>query len=300
MVTKKFTENPRPHGSSAEFKIAVPNKGRLCDPSLALLRRLGLDFEDHERKLSAQVYNFPAELLFVNAKNIPEYIQDGVVDVGITGIDIVREQDCRVEMIEPLGFGHTDLVVAVPTHSEYRTLESLEGKRIATVFPKLTAAFFKERGIKVELVKVSGAVEITPQIGLADAICDLTSSGSTLRVNDLRPIDTVLESQAVLIGSSEPRPEIAAAKSSFIVRVGSVLLAERKRYLMLNAPSSLLPEIKKVAPGLQSPTVMNLAQEGMIAVHTVIDAAGAWEVVEELKKIGATGILIMPIERMTP
>ena len=281
------------------LKIAVPNKGRLSDPALSLLRRVGFEFEEHERKLSATVFNFPAELLFVNAKNVPEYAETGVVDIGITGLDIVREQRASVRVLESLGFGHTDLVVAVPTHSSVRRLQDLANKKIATVFPELTRAFFARKRIRVRVQTVSGAVEITPWIGLADAIADLTSSGSTLRMNELRPLATILESEAVLISSKADRKEVRSLKRTFILRIESVLRAERRRYIMMNAPRRILPAIKKVAPGLSAPTVMDLAEPGMIAVHSVIDEKNVWEIVEKLQQLGATGILVIPIEKMT-
>lgn len=285
--------------SDSVLKIAVPNKGRLSEPSLALLRRVGFDFEAHERKLSAAVFNFPAEILFVNAKNVPEYVETGVADLGITGLDLVREQDADVKVIERLGFGHTDLVVAVPMHAAARTISDLRGKRVATVFPNLARTFFSRHRIRAKLITVSGAVEITPTIGLADAIADLTSSGSTLRMNELRSLATILESEAVLITAPRNRKGVKDIKRTFILRVESVLRAERKRYIMMNAPRKILPEIKKVTPGLSSPTVMELAAPGMIAVHSVIDAKNVWEVVERLQQLGATGILVIPIEKMT-
>lgn len=286
--------------TAARVRIAVPNKGRLADPALDFLKRLGLNFEENERKLSAEVFNFPLELLFANAKNIPEYVQDGAVDLGITGLDLVREQKASVAVLERLGFGHSDLVVAVPKHSPVQTLRDLKTKRIATVFPSLTHAFFSKRGIPFRRIEVAGAVEITPSIGLADAIADLSSSGSTLRVNDLRPIATILESEAVLIGQRRPRREVAPTIATLRRRFRNVLLAKQKRYIMMNAPRKLLPAIKRVAPGLSSPTIMDLAEPGMIAVHSVIDAKGVWEVVDELERLGATGILVIPIEKMTP
>lgn len=285
--------------NTPRLRIAVPNKGRLADPALAFLKRIGLAFEETDRKLSAEVFNYPAELLFASAKNIPEYVQDGAVDLGITGLDLVREQGARVALLEPLEFGHSDLVVAVPTHADIHDVRGLRGKRVATVFPNLARAYFAKRKIQVELVEVAGAVELTPSIGLADAIADLTSSGSTLRMNDLRPITTILESEAVLIGRKRPRKEIAATQATLERRFRNVLLAQQKRYIMMNAPRSILPKIKQVAPGLNSPTIMDLTASGMIAVHSVIDAKGVWEVVDELERIGATGILVIPIEKMT-
>lgn len=285
--------------TAARLRIAVPNKGRLADPALAFLKRIGLAFEETDRKLSAEVFNFPLELLFASAKNIPGYVRDGAVDLGITGLDIVREQNARVTVLESLKFGHSDLVVAVPTHATVHAVNELRGKRVATVFPSIVRAFFAKRKIPVQLVEVSGAVEITPWIGLADAIVDLTSSGSTLRMNDLRPIATILESEAVLIGRTHPRKEIAETQATLERRFRNVLLAEQKRYIMMNAPRALLPKIKRVAPGLSSPTIMDLTERGMIAVHSVIDAKGVWEVVDELERIGATGILVIPIEKMT-
>jgi ATP phosphoribosyltransferase len=283
-----------------QLRIALPNKGRLSNPAIALMRRLGLEFEAHERRLSTTVLNLPIELLFINAKNVPEYIQDGAADLGVTGLDLVREQRARVRVHERLYYGHADLIIAVPQHSNLAAVGDLKKKRIATAYPTLTKAYFKKRRTPVEVVTVAGAVEVTPLLGLADAICDITSSGSTLRVNDLRPIATILKSEAVLIGRQRARAATRAILETILLRLSSVLLAERKRYIMMNAPRSILPSIRKVCPGLSAPTIMDLDERNMIAIHSVIAADEAWDVVEKLKALGATGILVIPIEKMTP
>ncbi len=282
----------------AKLKIAVPNKGRLYEHTISLLRNIGLDFEIDERKLSSSVSNYSLDILYVSASNIPEYVQDGIIDIGITGLDLVSEKTADVKVIEPLQYGKANLALAVPEDSPIRSPKDLAGKKVATSFVTLTQAYFKRLKIKVDVVEVDGAVEITPLLGLVDAISDLTSSGSSLRMNKLRIIDTILESQAILISNKSVSPEKKELIDTLVMRTQSVLNAGRKKYIMLNAPESLLPKIKEVTPGLSSPTVMHLSSTGMIAVHSVIEAKDVWEVVEKLKRIGASGILIIPLEKM--
>ncbi len=281
-----------------KIKIAIPNKGRLQEPTIQILKSIGLDFEITERQLSASVRNFDLEVLFISASNIPEYVQDGVADLGITGYDLVCERSANVKIIEKLGFGKTSLVVAVPENSSIKTLAGLNNKKIATTFVNLLDSFLAKSKIKAEIIKVDGAVEITPWLGLADAIADLTSSGSSLRINRLIPIANILDSQAVLIGNEKLMEEKSAYINTIILRMESVLTAKRKRYIMMNAPEKILPQIKSIAPGLSSPTIMKLSEPGMIAVHSVIETEEVWSVIEKLKKIGATGILVVPIEKM--
>lgn len=284
--------------NNGKLKIAVPNKGRLKEPTLEMLRAIGLDFEVTERQLFSRVQNFNLEILFISAGNIPEYVQDGVADLGITGLDLVREKNARVEILEKLGYGKANLTLAVPEGKNIRTIEDLNGKKIATTFVNLTKKFVEENKILAEIIEVDGAVEITPWLGLVDAISDLASSGSTMKLNKLLPLKTLLESEAVLIANTKSLKKENPDVETLCLRFESVITARNKRYIMMNAPEDTLETIKKIAPGLSSPTVMKLSQKGMIAVHSVIEKKEVWDVVEKLKKIGASGILVVPIENM--
>ncbi len=281
-----------------KLRIVIPNKGRMYEPSVSLLRNVGLDFEIDERKLTSLVTNFDIEIMYASVANIPEFVQDGVADLGITGYDRVCEGEKSVDVIEKLHFGYTDLVIAVPDDSEIKTIKDLNGLKIATSFVNTTSKFLKENNISAEIIPMDGAVEVAPQIGLSDAIADLSSSGASLRMNNLRKIETIIESEAVLIANKDSDKHYSEEVAMLKIRFESVLTAQKKKYILLNAPEALLPQIKEIAPGLASPTIMKLSQEGMIAVHSVINSSETWMVIEKLKKIGATGILIMPIEKM--
>ena len=280
------------------LQIAVPNKGRLQEPTLNIIRSIGLEFESDGRRLSATVSNFEdIEIVYISAAAIPEYVQNGVVDLGITGLDLIEERNIKVEILEKLGFGKTSLVVAAPEDSGIEKLTDPNGKKIATTFPFLAKKFLKKNKIKAEVIEVDGAVEITPKLGIVDAIVDLSSSGTTLKANKLVILATILDSEAVLIGKKDSNKDSETLKK-LLIRLESVLTARRKRYIMMNAPAKILPQIKKIAPGLSAPTIMNLSEPGMIAVHSVIDAVDVWRIINKLKKIGASGILTVPIERM--
>jgi ATP phosphoribosyltransferase len=269
-------------------KIAVPSKGRLREPTLQLLHDAGLAPETPgDRALAFPCRNAPLEGLLVRADDIPEYVQDGVVDCGITGIDIVRESGAQVRELLPLGFGACSLEAAVPIESEMQSLAELREARVATSFPKLTRAALPD----VDLVDVHGSVELAPRLGLADAIVDLVSSGSTLRTNGLRSIGVLLESEAVLIGNSEASDQLAGVFRSVVQARGS-------RYLMLNAPEASLDRIIELVPGSRSPSVLPLAEPGMVAVHSVVPAEAIWRLLPALEAEGATSILLVPVERM--
>ena len=281
-----------------KLRIVIPNKGRMYEPSVSLLRNVGLEFEIDDRKLTSLVTNFDIEIMYASVANIPEFVQDGVADLGITGYDRVCEGQKSVDIIEKLHFGYTDLVIASPEESEIKSIKDLEGLKIATSFVNTTSKFLKENNISAEIIPMDGAVEVAPQIGLSDAIADLSSSGASLRMNNLRKIETIIESEAVLIANKDSAKQSSEEVEMLKIRFESVLTAQKKKYILLNAPEALLPQIKEIAPGLASPTIMKLSQEGMIAVHSVINSSETWMVIEKLKKIGATGILIMPIEKM--
>jgi len=285
----------RPGLTDGRLRLAIPNKGRLAEPAIALLREAGYQFEADDRRLFAPCENYPLDLLFVRAEDIPEYTGDGVVDLGIT-----EERGSPVTQGMALGFGHCRLRVAVPDERPFQQLSDLAGRPVATSHPRTTARFFKERNVSVELIEISGAVEITPLLGVADAIVDLVSTGSTLAVNGLRPIETILESEAHLISHPGLSPEKAERRRQLETMLASVIAARRKKYLMMNAPVDALPLIKNVIPGMRSPTVMPLADPAMIAVHAVVDADAVWALLGPLKAAGATSILVMPIEKLIP
>ncbi|MDP3985478.1 MAG: ATP phosphoribosyltransferase, partial [bacterium] len=279
-----------------QIRIAIPNKGRLSEMAHNLLRQVGLQFEAHDRKLSATLRNMPGEVLYLRAGDIPRYVAEDRVDLAITGRDLVEEYHLPVQVFLDLGFGHTDLVVAVPEGSGITDVKQLQGKTVATTFPRLARKFLKKLDVEVDLVMLGGAVEAAPMTGLADAIIDLVASGSTLRMNNLVPIETLMHSEAVLIGRMNPPAASKHLVDTLVTRMESVVRASKKRYIMMNAPAKKLEEIKKVAPGLASPTVMTLTEPGMIAVHSVVDAADVWDIVDKLRKIGASGILVLPVE----
>jgi ATP phosphoribosyltransferase len=277
--------------TQARLKIAVPSKGRLREPAVELLHDAGLAPETPgDRALAFACRNAPVEALLVRADDIPEYVQDGVVDCGITGLDIVREQSPAVTVLGKLGFGACTLEAAVPTESDARNLGDLAGARVATSFPRLVRELIPDS----ELVDVHGSVELAPRLGLADAIVDLVSSGSTLRTNGLRSLGVLLESEAVLIAPLEPTAETQQLAGVF----RSVVDARGARYLMLNAPEAVLDEICALVPGSRAPSVLPLAEPGMVAVHSVVPARDVWRLLPALEEAGATSILLVPLERM--
>ena len=280
------------------LSLAVPNKGRLKDPSVSLLRDAGLRFETTDRALSVPVRNVDVELLFVRTDDIPELVVDGVADVGITGIDLVAEPGNWLQSLVELGYGHCRLVAAVPNDSPIEKVDEFSGLRVATAHPGATSRFFSERGIDVDIIALKGSVEVSTKIGVADAIVDLVSTGSTLRVNGLRPVGTLIDSQAILIATTEQAktPEVIQVETA----IRAVVAGRSKRYLLLNAPRSALELIVDLIPGLNSPTVVPLAERDMVAVHSVVDAAHIWTLLPQLERAGASGILVLPIEQLLP
>jgi ATP phosphoribosyltransferase len=274
------------------LRIAVPSKGRLREPAIELLHDAGLGPETPgDRALAFPCRNAPVEALLVRADDVPEYVQDGVVDCGITGLDIVRERGANVVELQRLGFGACSLEAAVPTESGMQSVDDLRGARIATSFPRLARELLPG---PIELVDVHGSVELAPRLGLADAIVDLVSSGSTLRTNGLRSVGLLLESEAVLIGPTDAQPDALDLAGVF----RSVVDARGARYLMLNAPEDALDEICALVPGSRAPSVLPLAEPGMVAVHSVIPAVDVWRLLPELERAGASSILLVPVERM--
>ncbi len=277
--------------------IAVPNKGRLSQPALELLKQAGIKPEIEERKLIVSTNNPNINVLFARAKDIPEYVYMNAAQAGITGYDMVVESGVDVDVLLKLGFGKAKLVIAVPAESRVRSVEDLEGMRVATEFRNIAKRFFDEKGIEVEIVEVSGACENAPQIGVADAILDLTSTGTTLKINNLRVIEEVLETEAVLIVNKEWRESFEV--KALVTSIRGVLNARGMMYLMMNVPEGALEDVKRIVPGLKGPTVMKVeSDENMLAVHVVVHEDKLFEVLEQLKKVGARDILIIPVQRL--
>jgi ATP phosphoribosyltransferase len=282
------------------MRLAIPNKGRMVEPTLHLLHDAGLVFDEHDRSLVARVQNFDLDILFVRTNDVIEFVGDGVADLGITGIDLLAETGAELPRIRSLGYGRCRLAAAVPSDTPYQSVEELAGLRVATAHPATARRFFAERDIQVDVIPISGAVEVAPRLGLAEAIVDLVSTGSTLVMNGLRPIGDVLESEAVLVANPTARLELGPAIEAIDTMLGAVIAARGKKYLMMNAPASRLSELERLLPGLESPSVIPLAHEGMIAIHSVVGADDVWGLLPRLKAGGASGILVLPIEKIVP
>ncbi|WP_342306353.1 ATP phosphoribosyltransferase [Methanolobus sp. ZRKC5] len=283
------------------IRIAIPNKGRLHDPTVSLLKEAGLPvLEGGTRKLFAKTTDPEITYLFARAADIPEYVQDGAADVGITGLDLIHETESDVEILLDLKFGGANLVLAVPEDSPISSAKELEGMRVATEFPNITAKYFENLGVNIEVVKVSGACEMTPHVGIADAIVDISSSGTTLVTNHLKMIEKAFTSSVYLIANKKTQEDNGKI-GQIQTAVESVLRAKGKRYLMMNVPTASLETVKKVLPGMAGPTIMKVeSDDSVLAVHAVVDAATIFATVDELKKAGAKDILVVPIERMMP
>jgi ATP phosphoribosyltransferase len=282
------------------LRLAVPNKGRLLDATLTLLHDAGLVFEATERSLVARVQNHPLDVLFVRTNDVVEFVHDGVADAGITGGDILAESGMDLPVLRALGYGRCRLAAAAPADSPYEAITDLAGTRLATSHPNVTRRFFAAQGIAVEVVPLSGAVEVAPRLGLADAIVDLVSTGSTLAMNGLRPIGDLLASEAVLLASASSVRRHGAELDGIVTMLGSVIAARDRKYLMMNAPADCLHELEALLPGLESPSVIPLAHAGMIAIHSVVGADEVWGLLPRLKAAGASGILVLPIEKILP
>ncbi len=281
------------------LSLALPSKGRLREPSWSLLEASGVSpQEPGERVLQAHCQNADIDLLFVRADDVPEYVQDGVVDCGITGLDLIYERECDVEVLLHLGYGACSLQAAVLMEDSANLIEDLEGRRIATSHPRIAAKALADRGVSVDLVRVAGSVEIAPRLGLADAIIDLVSTGSTLRTNGLRSLGTIFESEAVLIGRLGSKD--VEARRTLTMVLGSVINARANRYLLCNVSKDRLSEVTTLLPTSGSPTIMDLATPGLVAVHALVPAADIWSLLPQLEACGATSILTLPVERMVP
>lgn len=279
------------------IRIAVPNKGRLEAPTQELLRKAGLQFEKTDRALSVPVANVDLELLFVRTEDVCELVADGVAAMGITGLDLLAESGSELDVLVELGFGRCRLVAAVPADSAITSLDELAEKRVATSHVRTTGAFFAAKNMPITTVPLRGSVEVAPKLDVADAIVDLVSSGSTLMVNGLRPIVTLLESEAVLVSDPQIDSPIVAQTATML---RAVVAGRRNRYVLMNAPGDRIEAIEEIIPGVDAPSIVPLAHNGMVAIHSVVPSADLWSVLPRLEAAGATGILVLPIEQMIP
>jgi ATP phosphoribosyltransferase len=280
------------------LKLAIQKSGRLNEDSMRLLKECGIDIGNGVNKLKADATNFPLELFFLRDDDIPQYVEDGVADIGFVGENVVYEKAKKVEVAYELGFGKCRLSFAVRKNEEFTGPAFLEGKKIATSYPVLVQRYLSEHKINAEVHEISGSVEIAPGIGLADVVCDVVSSGSTLFMNGLKEADTILKSQAVLIKHKNFSAEQQQILERLLFRMESVKKAKKNKYVLLNAPNDQLEKIIALLPGMKSPTVLPLASPGWSSVHSVIAESDFWEIIEQLKNAGAEGILVIPIEKM--
>lgn len=281
------------------LKLAIQRSGRLTDHTIGLLKQIGLSFESYGQRLFSQTRNFPLSILYARDDDIPDYVELETVDLGIVGRNLVHEQDADVEEIHALGFGYCQLVVAVPNDSDIERPEQLLNARIATSYPESARRYFHGLGGHPEIVTISGSVEVTPALGVADAIVELTATGSSLQLNDLRSIHTVLQSEAVLVANKAAMADPARRENidRLLLRVRAVDAANKYKYIMMNAPDSALSSIREVLPGLKSPTVVPLAEPGWVAIHTAIKEDEFWEKIEQLRSAGASEILVSSLDK---
>jgi ATP phosphoribosyltransferase len=286
---------------AGRLRLAVPNKGRLQGPTLDLLHDAGLRFEDGTRALTARVEDFPLDILFVRTDDIVEFVADGVADLGITGTNLLIESGAELEVLVELGFGHCRLEVAVPHASDVRSFGELSGRRLATSHPHATETLLARLGIAADIVTISGAVEVAPRMGLADGIVDLVSSGSTLLMNGLRSVGPLFASQAILVARPDATDTALAPLAAELRTMLEAVIAGRGvKYLMMNAPATAVSAIEAILPGLESPSVLPLAHEGMVAVHAVVGASEVHRILVPLREAGASGILVVPVEKLLP
>ena len=281
-----------------KIRIAIQKSGRLNEESLQILKDCGISIDNGKDQLKASSRNFPMEVFYLRNGDIPQYLRDGVVDIAIIGENVLIEKGEDISIAEKLGFSECKVSLAVPKSVKYNSVKDFEGKRIATSYPNTVLNYLKDKGVKADLHIINGSVEIAPNIGLADAICDIVSSGSTLFKNNLKEVEVMLTSEAVLAVSPKITSERKELLKKLQFRIQSVLRARGSKYVLLNAPNDKLDGILNLLPGMRSPTVLPLADEGWSSVHTVINKDKFWEVIDELKKAGAEGILVCPIEKM--
>jgi len=284
------------------IRIAVQSKGRLNEDSMELLREIGINVDDSKRKYLAKASNFPVELLYLRDDDIPQVVASGAADLGIVGLNEVEEKGMKVKIVEKLGFGACRISLAIPKSEEYESVKWFEGKRIATSYPKILGKFLKENGVKATIENITGSVEIAPTAGIADAIFDIVSSGGTLVANNLKEVEIVLRSEAVLIGNPQLSSDTEKSEilNEILFRIESARSSRGKKYLLMNLPQASLEKAIQILPALKSPTVMPLAAEGWCSLHSVVDTADIWDKVRQLKAIGAEGILVLNLDKIIP
>lgn len=280
------------------LKIAIQKSGRLNENSIKILKEAGIEFDNGLNKLKAEAFNFPVEVFFLRDDDIPQYVEDGVADIGIVGENVVLEKNRELKVVDRLGFGKCRLSIAIPKEQKYKSIEDLNGKRIATSYSTILSKYLKKNKITAEIHEISGSVEIAPGIGLADAICDLVSSGSTLFTNGLKEVEIVLKSEAVLVANKKLEKKQQDILDKLLFRIHAVRKAKSNKYILMNAPNKQLDAICKVLPGMKSPTILPLAETGWSSVHSVVQEDQFWDIIEKLKSNGAQGILVVPIEKM--
>lgn len=280
------------------LKIAIQKSGRLYEQSVQLLKECGIELNNGNRQLKVKAFNFPAEAYFLRDDDIPQYVSDKVADVGIVGENVVFEKEKKLKVVSKLGFGRCRLSIAVPKSMNYKKAADLNGLKIATSYTVLLQKFLNENNLKADIHEISGSVEIAPGIGLADAICDLVSSGSTLFTNNLKEVEVILNSQAVLVANKNLSAENQKILDNLLLRINAVKAAKNNKYIMMNAPDHQLKNICALLPGMKSPTVVPLAERGWSSVQSVVNENDFWDVIEKLKHYEAQGILVVPIEKM--
>jgi ATP phosphoribosyltransferase len=280
------------------LRIAVQSKGRLFEDTMNLFQEAGIKVSSSKRTLLVQSSNFPIEVLFLRDDDIPQTVANGVADLGVVGENEFLETKENAQIVRRLGFSKCRLSLAIPKSVDYHGIEWFNGKKIATSYPAILDGFMKSKGVDVDIHVITGSVEIAPGIGLADGICDIVSSGSTLVSNNLKEVEVVITSEALLIGNSNLSDDKRAILDELIFRINAVQAAEDKKYVLMNAPTANVKDIIEVLPGIKSPTVMPLATEGWSSIHTVLDEKCFWNIIGQLKNLGAEGILVLPIEKM--
>jgi ATP phosphoribosyltransferase len=285
--------------STTSLRIAVQKSGRLTDKTLTLLEGIGLKFDDYKRSLLVKCLNFDVELLLIRDDDIPEYVEDGVCDLGFVGANVVAEDGADVTVLRGLNYGVCRLSLAAPKEDNLQTAADFTGKRIATSYPGITKRYFDSKNIDVKIITLSGSVEIAPRLEIADAISDLVSTGGTLKANGLEEVINIFDSETQLVKTNKPlSPGKEDLIERILQRIEGYQKAAKSRYIMMNAPQEAVSKIKKIIPSLKSPTVMPLADNGMVAIHAVVPLSTFWDVMEQLKEAGATGIVMLPIESM--
>lgn len=280
------------------LKIAIQKSGRLHDESIQILRDCGISIYNGNDQLKVSASNFPLEVYYLRNSDIPQYLIDGVVDIAIVGDNLLVEKGQNIQIVEKLGFSKCKVSVAVPKNFNYNSIQDLNGLRVATSYQKTVVDYFSSKGISVDIHQISGSVEIAPNIGLSDAIVDIVSSGSTLLKNGLKEVEVILKSEAVLAVSPQISAEAKQVLAQLQFRIQAVLRSRKSKYILMNVPNDKIQEVSQILPVLKSPTVMPLAEEGWSSVHSVIDEDKFWEVIDQLKEVGAEGILVCPIEKM--